>query len=140
MCPIANHDDDVCNYAICAGCETEHKWKGRAKRQCTKKVMMRVATNFATSTWKRSHTGLVKIGLMGHTGRTNQRDASAAKGSSLGTMHEVIIETFSNHEGVNTMTISPQSTTAHELSMTPVMIRANEKEKAAFLLFITYSL
>ena len=114
--------------------------KAVQKDNAQRNVMMRVATNFATSTWKRSHTGLVKIGLMGHTGRTNQRDASAAKGSSLGTMHEVITEALSNHEGANTMTISPQSATAHELSVTPVMIRANDKEKDAFLLFIKYSL
>lgn len=38
MCPIANHDDDVCNFAICEGCETKHKWKGRSrykrKKEC----------------------------------------------------------------------------------------------------------
>ena len=37
MCPIANRDDNACNFAICGVCEMEHKWKGRAKIQCTEK-------------------------------------------------------------------------------------------------------
>ena len=32
MCPMANRDDAVCNYAICNVCEEKHKSNRRAKK------------------------------------------------------------------------------------------------------------
>ena len=37
MCPMANRDDAVCNYAICNVCEEKHKSNRRAKKQRTNK-------------------------------------------------------------------------------------------------------
>ena len=32
MCPMANRDDAVCNYAICNVCEEKHELNRRAKK------------------------------------------------------------------------------------------------------------
>ena len=49
MCPMANRDDAVCNYAICNVCEEKHKSNRRAKNNAPINVAISVATNFAIS-------------------------------------------------------------------------------------------
>lgn len=72
---------------------------------------------------------------MGHIAKTNQRDASAAIGGSLETMHEAIIAIFNNHEGVNTTTISPQPQSTRAIKYNTSDDRANKKEKDCLLTF-----
>ena len=61
--------------------------KSRAQRS----QKIHVATNSATSTWRRNHTGLVGTILMGLIGRPDLRDASAAGRNLLGTINRVIV-------------------------------------------------
>ena len=72
---------------------------------------------------------MVETILMGHIAKQDRVDASAAIGGSLETMHEAIITIFNNHEGVNTMTISPQSQSARAIKYDTSDDKANEKEK-----------
>jgi len=73
---------------------------------------------------------------MGHIAKQDRGDASAAIGGSLETMREAIITIFNNHEGVNTMTISPQSQSTRAIKYDTVMIRQMKKKKTACVLFI----
>lgn len=74
--------------------------KAVRKSSAQRNVKIHVTTNFATSKWRRDHTGLVGIILMGLIGRWDPRDASAAERSLLGTMYREIIELlFYNHKG-----------------------------------------
>ena len=73
---------------------------------------------------------------MGDVAKTNQRDASAAIGGSLETMHEAIIAIFNNHDGVNTTTISPQPQSTRAIKYNTSDDRANKKKKTAYLHFI----
>jgi hypothetical protein len=72
---------------------------------------------------------LVETILMGHIAKQDRGDASAAIGGSLETMREAIITIFNNHEGVNTMTISPQSQSTRAIKYDTSDDKANEKEK-----------
>ena len=72
---------------------------------------------------------------MGHITKQDQGDASAAIGGSLETMREAIITIFNNHEGVNTMTIRPQSQSTRAIKYDTSDDKVNEKEKDCLLPF-----